>query len=220
MIARLRGTVEAIGKDGLIVSVGGVGFKVRASAAAREQAGKSRSVDLFTYLHVRENEIALYGFASEEELALFELLLGVSGIGPKVALSILSSAPPERLRQAIAGEETDVFTRVPGIGLKTAKNVVFHLKDKVGAVPGVPALAALRDDDLEIVGALTALGYSVAEAQAAIASLPRGPDLRRRGGRRLARASDCKDACGGAESRTQRERSVPSHGESRDRRRA
>jgi len=176
MIARLRGTVEAIRKDSLIVSVSGVGFSVRASASARELAGTARSVELFTHLLVRENEIALYGFASEEELALFELLLGVSGIGPKVALSILSSAPPERLRQAIAGEETDVFTRVPGIGLKTAKNVVFHLKDKVGAVPGVPALAALRDDDLEIVGALTALGYSVAEAQAAIASLPRGPD--------------------------------------------
>ena len=173
MIARLHGSVESIGKDGLIVSVGGVGFRVRASVAARELASRTRAIDLFTHLYVRENEIALYGFASEEELALFELLLGVSGIGPKVALSILSSAPPERLRQAIAGEEIDVFTRVPGIGAKTARAVVFHLKDKVGAVPGAPGLPAFSDDDLEIVGALTALGYSVAEAQAALASLPR-----------------------------------------------
>ncbi len=173
MIARLHGSVESIGKDGLIVSVAGVGFRVRASVAARELASRTRTIDLFTHLYVRENEIALYGFANEEELALFELLLGVSGIGPKVALSILSSAPPERLRQAIAGEEIDVFTRVPGIGAKIAKAVVFHLKDKVGAVPGMPGLPAFSDDDLEIVGALTALGYSVAEAQAALASLPR-----------------------------------------------
>ncbi|HEY4689528.1 MAG TPA: Holliday junction branch migration protein RuvA [Anaerolineae bacterium] len=173
MIARLHGTVESIHRDMLIVSVGGIGFSVRVSAAAREIATRTRVIDLFTHMLVRENEIALYGFASEEELALFELLLGVSGIGPKVALNILSSAPPERLRQAIAAEEIEIFTRVPGIGPKTAKNVVFHLKDKVGVMAGAPGLAALRDDDLEIVGALTALGYSVAEAQAAIASLPR-----------------------------------------------
>jgi len=174
MIARLRGTVESIDKDSLIVGVGGVGFHVRASAAARELAGRSRSVDLFTHMHVRENEIALYGFASEDELALFELLLGVSGIGPRVALSILAGAPPERLRQAIAAEEIDVLTRVPGVGAKTAKAVILHLKDKIGAAPGMPWPAAFADDDVEIVGALTALGYSIAEAQAAVASVPRG----------------------------------------------
>lgn len=173
MIARLRGSVESIGKDSLVLNVGGVGFHVRASASARELAGKSRSVELFTHMHVRENEIALYGFSSEEELALFELLLGVSGIGPRAALSILSGAPPERLRQAIAAEDLDLFTRVPGIGPKTAKAVFLHLKDKVGAVPGAPGPSAFTDDDLELLGALTALGYSVAEAQAALASVPR-----------------------------------------------
>ena len=173
MIARLRGTVESIDKDSLIVSVGGVGFRVRASAAARELAGRSRSVDLFTHLHVRENEIALYGFASEEELAFFELLLGVSGFGPKMALSILAAAPPDRLRQAIAAEELDIFTRVSGVGLKTAKAVVFHLKDKIGAVPGAPGLVAFTEGDTEIISALTTLGYSLAEAQAALASVPR-----------------------------------------------
>lgn len=173
MIARLHGTVEAIDKDSIIVGVGGVGLRVRASAAARELAGRSRLVDLHTYLHVRENEIALYGFADEDELALFELLLGVSGIGPKMALVILSSAPPERLRQAIASEDLDLFTRVPGVGSKTAKNVVFHLKDKIGAAPGAPGLIAITDDDTEIIAALTSLGYSVVEAQAALASVPR-----------------------------------------------
>jgi Holliday junction DNA helicase RuvA len=173
MIARLRGSVESIGKDSLVVSVGGVGFYLRASASARELASTSRAVDLYTHMHVRENEIALYGFASEEELALFELLLSVSGIGPKAALSILSGAPPERLRQAIAAEEIELFTRVPGIGPKTAKAVFLHLKDKVGAVPGAPGAAAFAEDDLEIIGALTSLGYSLTEAQAALAGVPR-----------------------------------------------
>ncbi|MGH2592562.1 MAG: Holliday junction branch migration protein RuvA [Anaerolineae bacterium] len=173
MIARLRGTVESIDKDSLIVSVGGVGFRLRASATARELASRSRSVDLFTHLHVRENELALYGFASEEELTLFELLIGVSGIGPRLALSILAGAPPDRLRQAIASEEFDVFTHVTGVGLKTAKAVVFHLKDKIGGVPGAPGLVAFTEGDTEIIGALTTLGYSLAEAQAALASVPR-----------------------------------------------
>jgi len=173
MIARLRGAVESVDKDSVVVGVGGVGIRVRASAAARELASKSRGVDLYTHLHVRENELALYGFASEDELALFELLIGVSGIGPKMALAILSSAPPDRLRQAIADEELDVFTGVSGIGAKTARNVVFHLKDKIGVAPGAPGLASFTEDDTEIIGALTALGYSVVEAQAALASVPR-----------------------------------------------
>jgi len=173
MIARLRGTVESIEKDSLVVVVGGVGFKLRASAAARELAAQSRSIELFTYLQVRENELALYGFASEDELALFEVLISVSGIGPKVALSVLASAPPDRLRQAIASEQLDVFTHVPGVGPKTARAIVFHLKDKIGAVPGVPGFAGFTSDDTEILAALTGLGYSVVEAQAALASVPR-----------------------------------------------
>ena len=176
MIARLRGNVEAIDKDSLIVMVGGVGLKVRASATARELAARSRSIELFTHMQVRENEIALYGFASEDELALFEVLISVSGIGPRLALSVLASAPPDRLRQAIASEELEVFTRVPGVGPKTARAIVFHLKDKIGAVPGVPGLAAFTTDDTEILAALTALGYSVVEAQSALASVPRDSD--------------------------------------------
>jgi len=173
MISRLRGTVESIDKDSLIVMVGGVGLKVRASATARERAGLSRSIELFTHLQVRENEIGLYGFASEDELALFELLISVTGIGPKVALSVLASASPDRLRRAIAAEELDLFTRVPGVGPKTAKNIVFHLKDKVGSVPGASGLTAITEDDTELLAALTSLGYSVVEAQTALASVPR-----------------------------------------------
>jgi Holliday junction DNA helicase RuvA len=129
---------------------------------------------LFTHLHVRENELALYGCVSEEELALFRLLLGVSGVGPKVALSILSVLPAERLQAAISQEDVATLARVPGIGPKTAKKLVFDLKDKV-AVAGMPAepLAVLSDADADLIAALTTLGYSVAEAQEAIRSLPR-----------------------------------------------
>jgi Holliday junction DNA helicase RuvA len=131
-------------------------------------------VNLHTHLNVRENELALYGFGSEEELALFRLLLGVSGIGPKVALSVLSFLSVDRLQAAIAQEDVVTLARVPGIGPKTAKKLVFDLKDKisVGAMPGEPR-PVLTDADL--IAALTTLGYSVAEAQEAIRAVPREP---------------------------------------------
>jgi Holliday junction DNA helicase RuvA len=173
MIARLRGTVEAISKETLIIMVGGVGFRVMASAAARQAANApGRSVELYTHLHVRENELALYGFASEQELELFQLLLGVSGIGPKAALAVLAAAPPATLRAAIANEQVDLL-RVPGVGPKTAKAIVLHLKDKVGAGLAPAEVSYLTDADTEVIAALTALGYSVVEAQTALAALPR-----------------------------------------------
>jgi Holliday junction DNA helicase RuvA len=125
---------------------------------------------------VRENELTLYGCASEEELGLFRLLLGVSGIGPKVALSILSFLTPDRLQAAIAQEDVTTLARVPGIGPKTAKKLVFDLKDKVavGLPPGKPQ-PVLTEADVDLIAALTSLGYSVAEAQEAIRHLPREP---------------------------------------------
>jgi len=145
---------------------------VRVSNSARDQAAAGRSIRLHTHMQVRDNEVALFGFSSEEELALFETLLGVSGIGPRVALNILGGAPPDRLRSAIANEETEIFTRVPGVGPKTAKALIFHLKDKMGALPGVTASGLpFTNDDTEIIGALTELGYSIVEAQAALASV-------------------------------------------------
>jgi Holliday junction DNA helicase RuvA len=129
---------------------------------------------LHTHLHVRENELALYGCGTEEELALFRLLLGVSGIGPKVALSVLSFLPADQLQSAIAQEDVVVLARVPGIGPKTAKKLVFDLKDKIGVemVPGRPR-PVLTDADADLIAALTVLGYSVAEAQEALGALPR-----------------------------------------------
>jgi Holliday junction DNA helicase RuvA len=177
MIARLRGVVAATGKDFVVVQVGGVGFRVFVPQTCLDNLdGLGQEIMLFTHLHVRENELTLYGYVSEEELTLFRLLLGVSGVGPKVALSILSVLPAERLQAAIAQEDVATLARVPGIGPKTAKKLVFDLKDKV-AFAGMPAepLAVLSEADTDLISALTTLGYSVAEVQEAIRSLPREP---------------------------------------------
>ena len=173
MIAHVHGSIEFVGKDNLIVNVGQVGLRVYVPAATHDAAGVGRMVDLFTHLHIRENEWTLYGFSSQDELELFELLLGVSGVGARTALAVLGAASPEQLRSAIAHEQPEVLTRVPGIGPKTAKSIVFHLKDKVGIVTAGAQIAYLSDADTEVIAALTGLGYSIVEAQTALASLPR-----------------------------------------------
>ena len=173
MIAHLRGAVEFIGKDHLIVNVGSVGLRVYVPSAIRDTTSVGRVIDLSTHLHIRENDWTLYGFTSQEELDLFELLLSVSGVGARTALAVLAAAPPDQLRAAIAHEQAEVLTRVPGIGPKTAKSIVFHLKDKVGIVTRGAEIAYLSDTDTEVIAALTTLGYSIVEAQTALASLPR-----------------------------------------------
>ena len=177
MIASLTGQLLAASKDSVIIQVGGVGFRVSVPQTLLDGLGDQvGEVTLFTHLHVRENELALYGFASEDELVLFRLLLTVSGIGPKVAMTILSTLPPDRLRAAIVQEDVPILTRVPGIGPKTAKKLAFELKDKLTdelAIGGVSA--TLTEADADLIAALTGLGYSIAEAQEAIRALPRGP---------------------------------------------
>jgi Holliday junction DNA helicase RuvA len=178
MIARLRGKLESVSKDAIIISVGGVGFLVHPSTAVKAKlGGEGQPVELFTHLHVREDELSLYGFVSEEELALFDLLLSVRGVGPKVAMAVLASGPPDMLRSAIANDQPDALTRVPGVGTRTAKAIILHLKDKVGGGLAPAPLSYMTDADAEIVSALTSLGYSVVEAQTALASLPRDPLL-------------------------------------------
>jgi Holliday junction DNA helicase RuvA len=177
MIASLEGTVAAIGDNYLIVTVGGVGFQVYVlDNVIHGLGGSGAHVRLFTHLYVRENELTLYGCTSQEELEIFRLLLGVSGIGPKIALAVLSTLSPQSLRTAVAQEQADVLARAPGLGLKTARRVIFQLKDKM-APEGVGAAPALTDQDAEVIAALTSLGYSVVEAQTALQSLPRDADL-------------------------------------------
>ncbi|MFZ4848938.1 MAG: Holliday junction branch migration protein RuvA [Caldilinea sp.] len=178
MIRIVRGQVAIWQKDWLVVDVGGesggIAFKVFVTepTAVRHQQGSAAT--LHTHLQVREDAFSLYGFESEEELSIFELLLTVSGVGPKVALSTLSSLAPDALRLALANGEASLIARVPGIGKRTAEKIVLELKDKVKAPStGVERLAQLSAVDAEVIDALVALGYSLVEAQRAIQGLPR-----------------------------------------------
>jgi Holliday junction DNA helicase RuvA len=176
MIARLNGTVWSVGKDHLVLRAGEVGFQVQVGADVLAQLdGPGQPIEIFTHLHVRENELALYGFFTQEALALFKLLLSVSGVGPKVALALLGALSPDALRRAVAREEPDLLSRVQGIGPKTAKAIIFHLKDKIGPAETVKE-SLLSDADAEVIAALTGLGFSLVEAQSALQNLPRDQD--------------------------------------------
>ena len=174
MIATIEGRLGAIEKNAVIVQVGGLGFRVYVPATFLERCGPVGSpVSLYTHLHVREDELALYGCATEDELRMFELLLGVSGVGPRIGLTILSTLPLDHLRTAIASEQASTLSQVPGIGTKTAQKIILDLKDKVEAVVGVsPLVTEIAQEDVEVIAALTALGYSVVEAQTALQHVP------------------------------------------------
>jgi Holliday junction DNA helicase RuvA len=175
MIASIRGNLLFIGVDHAVVETGGVGFLVFAPRNVLGALGEiGGEVRLYTHLHIREDLLALYGFATSDQRHLFETLLGVSGIGPKVALSMLSSAPPDELRAAIAGGDTARLARVPGIGKKTAERLVLELRGKLDlkGVPATGATPALMAANAELAEMLVGLGFSAAEASAAIAALP------------------------------------------------
>jgi Holliday junction DNA helicase RuvA len=165
LIARLRGRLVERTDAGLILDVGGVGYLVAATPRVRAVPGEETTVE--TYLHVREDALQLYGFATAEERTLFELLLSVSGIGPKVALAIVSSSPSEELRRAITRADLARFEAIPGIGRKTAQRIVIELVDKLGAGadPITPGTSLLARD------ALVELGYSVLDAERALAGI-------------------------------------------------
>ena len=173
MIATLHGIINQIGDDHLVVAVGGVGLRVFVPRTVLEDVGGvGRSISLHTHLIVRETELALYGFESDEDLALFNLLLGVNGVGPRVALSILSTLSPELFKNAVAREEPAVLQRVPGIGKKTAERIMFQLRDKLQVVSGGP-IPLVSDVDADVIELLTNLGFSIVEAQTALQNVPR-----------------------------------------------
>lgn len=174
MIASVEGRVLAVQRDALVIGLGGLGVRVLAPADVLATSRAGETIFLYTHLHVREQELTLYGFDSQQDLELYQLLLGVPGVGPKLALAVLSALPADALRLAISQEQPGVLSRVPGIGKKTAEKIVLELKDRIGAVEDLPpGLAALNEADAEVVDALTALGYSVVEAQRAVQGLPR-----------------------------------------------
>ena len=170
MIGHLEGTVRVVRAGYAIVSAGGVGYKVFVTRELLLTLRQNHEAALWTHLAVRENALDLYGFGSEEELRLFELLLTVSGIGPKSALAILDIASTETLRSAISGGNATYLTKVSGIGRKTAEKIVLELKDKVGV--SADGSAATLHGDEEALEALRALGYSQAEARDALRKVP------------------------------------------------
>ena len=176
MIARLRGKPVARDAQGLVLDVNGVGYRVLATPSAIQKADGADEVTVETHLHVREDAMQLFGFASAEERELFEQLLAVSGVGPKVALAIVSGYSPGELRRAIVREDAELFQTIPGIGKKTAQRVVLELRERITPLAAVeePHLGA-GDGHVVARDALVELGYSVAEAEKRLAETD--PDL-------------------------------------------
>ena len=173
MIATLRGEISQIEDTALIIEVGGVGLRVLVPAPLRTRSKTGDAAFLFTHLVVREDALTLYGFESQADRELFTILLGVDGVGPKVALSVLSTLTLDAIQRAVFAEEGEILSRVPGVGKKTAQKMAIHLKDKLRPSDALSGVAAMADYDSEVLAALTALGYSVVEAQSAIQSLPK-----------------------------------------------
>jgi Holliday junction DNA helicase RuvA len=175
MIAGLRGKLQTIGSNWAIIDVGGIGFQVYMPTSTLSTLGATgEEVEVHTHLHLREDNATLYGFATAEELGLFQTLISVSGVGPKLALAMLSAMSAEKLAMAIATGSIDLLTMVPGIGRKTANRLILELKGKVAWI-GAPA--ELAPEDTEVLAALTSLGYSVREATRAVAALPQDQKL-------------------------------------------
>jgi Holliday junction DNA helicase, RuvA subunit len=171
VIARLRGKPVANTPEGLVLDVGGVGYLVHATPAAVRKGDAADEIAVETYLHVREDALQLYGFADRSERELFVQLLAVSGVGPKVALAIVSGSPAGELRRAIARGDHARFQAIPGIGKKTAERIVLELKEKLGDPALAPASDASGEEHLVARDALVELGWSLLDAERALADV-------------------------------------------------
>lgn len=172
MIAQLTGIITQRGGSSIILDVAGVGYRIFVSPDTLEQLHtKKDSVCLFTHLSVRENALDLYGFLKQEELYFFEMLISISGIGPKSALAILSIADVPTLKQAISSGDSSYLTKVSGIGTKIAKKIVLELNDKIEVLEDLGGAA--RREDIDTLEALKSLGYSTGEAREALKQVPR-----------------------------------------------
>lgn len=173
MIAMVSGTIAASGSDYVIIDAHGVGYMIYLPKPLLARLNDGDQTTLYTNLVVREDSMTLYGFESWGQRLLFDQLLAVSGIGPKVAMNLLSSLSPDDLRSALASGDVVRLSKVPGIGRKTAERMVLELKGKIdprGVLGGVTSTASGRDSD--VIDVLMGLGYSAAEANAAVASIP------------------------------------------------
>lgn len=173
MIGWLHGRVREKAPNGrLLLTVGPVGLWVQVPLPLWERAQPGQELELYTHLVVREDGWQLYGFASSEEVATFEDLLGVSGVGPRLALTLLSFLAPESLRQVVVQERMEVLQRLPGVGRKTARRLILSLQEKWRPTAEIPATPT-DEINAQVFEALVALGYSVVEAQTALQRLPR-----------------------------------------------
>lgn len=179
-LARLRGVVEDKGGDWVVVGVGGMGIVASVPSPAADAMQIGAPAMLFTHLHVREDALTLYGFSSRSELTLFEQLIGVSGVGPRAALGLLSAIEAPQLATAIASGQTDLLRKVPGVGQKTAERLVLELRDKVAVPDDVPPPSMRKkgeaQPDAELVSALMGLGYTQTEAADAALGVPKEGD--------------------------------------------
>ncbi len=169
MIGQLTGKISHLGEKFLILDVSGVGYKVSATTETLQKSKLGTDLTLWTHLVVREDALDLYGFVDKTELDFFQLLISISGVGPKGALSILSLAPPETLRKAISSGNTSYLTQVSGIGRKIAEKIVLELRDKIG---GIETENNSLEKDTEVIMALEALGYSNREARESLRKIP------------------------------------------------
>jgi Holliday junction DNA helicase RuvA len=172
MLASLTGRVSEKGADFAIIVVRDLGFQVFIPSPLIDELRVGDNIHLFTYLVVREDSLTLFGFPNQEDREYFMLLLGVSGVGPRLALATLSTLNPEAIRRAVFSEQPEIFTRVPGIGKKSAQKIALHLQDRIPSTAGYEAVDLMDDLDSQVLEALIALGYSVVEAQAALQMIP------------------------------------------------
>jgi Holliday junction DNA helicase RuvA len=169
MIGWLAGKLLAYDKDRVIVDVGGVGYQVAPSAGVlRHKVKIGADIRLFIYTHVREDQLALYGFSSLEEKQMFELLLSVSGVGPKSALAVLSRGNPEEVRSAVAEADVEFFTAVPGLGKKTSQRIIIDLKSKLGDLAELDLKGEKEPAAKELIAALKSMGFGPEEAREAV----------------------------------------------------
>jgi Holliday junction DNA helicase RuvA len=173
MIASIKGEITSKSENDLVINVGGIGFKIMAPKATCAKEIVGNIINLFTYLVVREDALTLYGFETREERDLYTLILSINGVGPKTALSIISTLSVDAIISAALANRDEVFCQVPGIGKKSAQKIIIYMHDKVSQMTGKEIIPGFKDINSEVIDALVGLGYSVVEAQTAIQSIPK-----------------------------------------------
>ena len=170
MIARISGKIAYFRDNYVVVGVNGVGYKIFITEFSMGKIAGKESIELYTHTYVREDTLSLYGFLTLDELEMFELLISISGIGPKAGIGILSIAEPKTIRTAVISGDSSILTRVSGVGRKTAERVILELKNRISALPGEDQGTAKIDS--EAIEALISLGYTNAQAREALKSVP------------------------------------------------